>query len=163
MFYPLQDSLLLVKKMKILLEYIFNIKTGAAGINMMPEMKQQKTIMIEYWILSMISLLLLLLKVVRMSEKGIMMILIGKKVKVTPPMYLSQLILFFSLIIVNLLQASRLTHTVWYLLMNMAARRDIKSILNKYMKAKMYISPLGLVHSLKSMLPLKALNISIKA
>jgi len=45
--------------------------------------------MIEYYILRMISLLLLLLKVVRRSEKGSMKMLNGKKVKVTPPMYLS--------------------------------------------------------------------------
>ena len=45
--------------------------------------------MIEYWILSMISLPLLLLKAVRIMENGSITMLIGKKVRVTPPINLS--------------------------------------------------------------------------
>jgi len=47
--------------------------------------------------------------------------------------------------------------------MNMAARTDIKRILKRYMKDRMYNYPNGVVHSLKSMLPLKALKMSTKA
>jgi len=47
--------------------------------------------------------------------------------------------------------------------MNMAARTDIKRILKRYIKVRMYNYPNGLVHSSNSMLPLKALKISTKA
>lgn len=64
--------------------------------------------------------------------------------------------------IVNRRYASRLTHTVWYLLMNIAASRDIRSTLKRYMKKAMYAYPIGIVKDSKLMLPFKALNKSMK-
>jgi hypothetical protein len=118
---------------------------GLSEIKKKQASRLYRIIITTNWIFRRKSLALELLKKRITGKNGSIRMLIGKKVKVIAPRYLSYETLFLRRIISNLLLASRFCHTILYLLMNMAASSETNRILKMNKKVAIYIWPTGWV------------------